>query len=148
MFCFPPLVLCCCSCQNTQHNCVHECFASICESSIVSIGYSDRNPRTPQSFPAMLLCPMINGSAVHAAREALSMSGWSARSETDKHRAGVAIGSGIGKNVSFFFVEFRTHRRETCELQISGNKLSSIRGLRFGHGSTISKQKPDRYKRR
>lgn len=35
-------------------------------------------------------------SAMHAAKEALQMSGWSARSDKERDRAGVAIGSGIG----------------------------------------------------
>ncbi|CAN0304020.1 unnamed protein product [Pylaiella littoralis] len=34
--------------------------------------------------------------AVHAAKEALEMSGWSARTDKERDRAGVAIGSGIG----------------------------------------------------
>eukprot|EP00752_Nemacystus_decipiens_P007358 g6580.t1 len=34
--------------------------------------------------------------ALHAAREALDMSGWSARTDRERDRAGVAIGSGIG----------------------------------------------------
>lgn len=38
--------------------------------------------------------------ASHAAREALNMSGWSARTERERDRAGVAIGSGIGSTRS------------------------------------------------
>lgn len=43
-----------------------------------------------------LIPPGFHDAALHAAREALDMSGWSARTDKDRDRAGVAIGSGIG----------------------------------------------------
>lgn len=44
--------------------------------------------------------PSTGDVAAQAAREALQMSGWVARTEVEKNRAGVAIGSGIGMGES------------------------------------------------
>lgn len=85
-------------------------------------GIVERGSQAGQ-FPGSdsILCPRGTPDfidyAVHATREALSMSGWSARTAAEKDRAGVAIGSGIGSledvRDAYHTLEGRGYRRLT-----------------------------------